>query len=371
MNNATHVQRIGYRSALLATVSAFALIGSSMAAALAADTDRPSLWINLGWQFERDGGGQEAFAPAFVDSFTASGFSSPAKIEKALPWSYGANGGISYQPENSDWIFSASVRYGRTHGSKAFHQQTTALAGTRHINLGPIHFTATNQYENYEEVNATNIETHEILDFQAGKDLGLGLFGANSTSVLSAGVRYAQIRFGSHSKINGHPDLYLPTNLKYAAHVHVYYATNTQERSFGGLGPALSLSSSVPLAGNLSDGEIALDWGINGGLLFGKQKARGHHQTKTNYYRTAIPLFGGKYHGYHHATVPHDRSQSVTVPNLGGFAGLSLKWTNAKVSLGYRADIFFNAIDGGIDTRKNENRGFYGPFANISIGIGD
>jgi hypothetical protein len=58
------------------------------------------------------------------------------------------------------------------------------------------------------------------------------------------------------------------------------------------------------------------------------------------------------------------------VPNVGGFAGVSLQRGAAKVSLGYRVDFFFGAMDGGIDTTKSENRGFYGPFANISIGFG-
>jgi len=47
-----------------------------------------------------------------------------------------------------------------------------------------------------------------------------------------------------------------------------------------------------------------------------------------------------------------------------------LRFPNAKISLGYRADLFFGAIDGGIDKVKRENVGFYGPFANISVGIG-
>ncbi len=41
---------------------------------------------------------------------------------------------------------------------------------------------------------------------------------------------------------------------------------------------------------------------------------------------------------------------------------------NFKVSLGYRADFFFGAIDGGIDTRKSETLGFYGPFATSASG---
>ena len=59
------------------------------------------------------------------------------------------------------------------------------------------------------------------------------------------------------------------------------------------------------------------------------------------------------------------------MPNVGGFAGLSFRYADAKFSLGYRADFFFGAIDGGIDTRKSENRGFNGPFASISVGVGD
>ena len=64
------------------------------------------------------------------------------------------------------------------------------------------------------------------------------------------------------------------------------------------------------------------------------------------------------------------RLRSVIVPNVGGFAGLSFHYANAKVSFGYRADIFLGAMDGGIDAVKKENVGFYGPFASVSIGLG-
>jgi hypothetical protein len=66
----------------------------------------------------------------------------------------------------------------------------------------------------------------------------------------------------------------------------------------------------------------------------------------------------------------HTRSRAVTIPNVGGFAGFSVKFPNAKVSLGYRADLFFGAIDGGIDARKTYDRAFYGPFASFSVGLG-
>jgi hypothetical protein len=43
---------------------------------------------------------------------------------------------------------------------------------------------------------------------------------------------------------------------------------------------------------------------------------------------------------------------------------------SGKVSLGYRGDFFFGAIDGGVESRKTYNRSFYGPFASVSIGLG-
>jgi hypothetical protein len=64
-----------------------------------------------------------------------------------------------------------------------------------------------------------------------------------------------------------------------------------------------------------------------------------------------------------------NRSHAVAIPNVGGFAGISLKFPNAKVSLGYRGDFFFGAMDGGIDVRKTYDRNFYGPYATISIGL--
>jgi hypothetical protein len=72
----------------------------------------------------------------------------------------------------------------------------------------------------------------------------------------------------------------------------------------------------------------------------------------------------------HHAPAPHARSRSVVVPNIGGFAGLSFIYDAAKLTLGYRADFFFGAMDTGIDARKTSDVGFHGPFTTISIGLG-
>lgn len=57
-------------------------------------------------------------------------------------------------------------------------------------------------------------------------------------------------------------------------------------------------------------------------------------------------------------------------PNLGNYSGVSWRYQNAKISLGYRADFFFGAIDGGIDKRHSESLNMSGPFATISFGWG-
>ena len=109
---------------------------------------------------------------------------------------------------------------------------------------------------------------------------------------------------------------------------------------------------------------------------------RGHHQTTVRSYYKHGSFADGKHKGgfiehafatistaLHKQSAPFERTRAVTVPNIGGFAELSFRYSDAKISLGYRADFFFGAMDGGIDARKNENVGFNGPFATISIGF--
>jgi hypothetical protein len=118
------------------------------------------------------------------------------------------------------------------------------------------------------------------------------------------------------------------------------------------------------LVGNPASSSIALDWGVNGAVLFGRQRVSEAHQTTDNYKH---------YFQYLNIATAHGgapRSRNATVPNLGGFAGVSWQAPNAKIMFGYRTDFFFGAMDGGIDMAHRENVGFYGPFASVSVGIG-
>ncbi|HVZ70064.1 MAG TPA: hypothetical protein VG891_11420, partial [Rhizomicrobium sp.] len=215
-----------------------------------------------------------------------------------------------------------------------------------------------------------------------GKDVGLGLFGKNSTSVISAGVRFAQFISRSNIALKSDPDWHI--NSKYFSYVHTYIsfgqsfhsnlASLRAERSFTGVGPSLSWKSSERLWEGSHDTEILLDWGVNGAILFGRQKSHTHHQSTGKSFYHYGPMLTGPVVLQTTARLPatpdHTRSRSVTVPNIGGFAGLSFKYDTAKISFGYRADFFFGAIDGGIDARKTYDRNFYGPYATVSIGLG-
>ena len=78
---------------------------------------------------------------------------------------------------------------------------------------------------------------------------------------------------------------------------------------------------------------------MNGALLFGRQRTKVHHH-KTSVYQSESAKYYPSLRStvYHTATSPA-RSKNVTVPNLGGYAALSLRYNNAKVSFGYRIDL--------------------------------
>ena len=362
---------------LLTTASAIALMasvyGGQAARASDDDADRPVLWIELGGQLDRLDGAQVPFAPPFFNAITKGGLESPLEAGRPAIYSNGAEGAISFMPDSSDWVFSGSVRYGRSEGHKFLHQQLKSQ--TTRFPLGGKYITA-RAPSNYAETKAANSEAHLVADFQAGKDVGLGMFGSASTSTISLGVRFAEFNAKSDVTIRALPDAHFRPLEFFGYQVlipayHQYFGSAQRASSFQGLGPSISWKASTPLSGNVHTGEIALDWGANAAVLFGRQKARMHHQSSGRYHYEKCLSAG--------CTViiplpPHtgtsDRNHSVVVPNIGGFAGVSFNFTNAKVSLGYRADFFFGAMDGGIDKARKENQGFYGPFATISVGLG-
>jgi hypothetical protein len=372
-----------FRWTLLTTVSALALVGAVYCADARADDDgdHPTLWIELGGQFTQLNTPEEKFAPAFIlatprpspETIAPLGIPHPPHV------SIDGDAKISFEPQGSDWVFSAAVRYGRANGKQHVHQQTYPTH--------PTGFTCSTgcapKYQRalqFMDTTAHESESHAILEFTAGRDMGIGMFGGQSSSVFNFGVRFAQFRARSNITFRSDPDAkvdekYISSLKKFArlgATYHSNVATESASRSFTGLGPAISWNNSTRLAGHDTHG-LALDWGVNAAILFGRQKARTHHQTTSFYHKGKYTASGhANYRTTQSRNTPPDqnRSRTVIVPNVGGFAGLSYRFGDAKLNVGYRADFFFGAMDGGLDTRKSENVGFYGPFASVSIGMG-
>jgi len=356
---------------LLATASALALCGTTFTsgAANAQSTSRPTVWIEVGGQMEQLQNSQEAFAPPFTLAHLDAPFNfvSPLDIQRPPSHAFGGEGKISFEPAGTDWIFSAGLRYGRSNSSKDVHQQT---ATQKRVHFQSIFYTTS--VPHFDDTVSAHHGSHAIADFTAGKDVGLGLFGHDSHSTISFGVRYAQFHDNATAVLRSGPDLFFPTNRKYEKpRHHQYYAHSVIEHSFSGIGPSLSVANSTPFVGNEEHGEIALDWGANAALLFGRQKVRGTHETSGMYFKPIGCCATGFLPDAQYATSTNvNRSRGVIIPNIGGFVGLTFQRADAKLKFGYRADFFFGAMDGGIDARRTSNVGFYGPFATISIGLG-
>lgn len=348
----SHGKKIRWQ--LLAETSAVVLAAyvSSAGVAKAEDVHRPTVWIELGGQFAHQAADENNFDPPFL---TASPFQA-GDFEKAPSGDSDANAKISFQPHGSDWIFSASVRYGKSSRPKSLFDQTHELRTP--FAFGQVFYA-------FQNARSDNRESHTILDFQAGKDVGLGVFGKNGTSTFNRGLRFAHFDARNQSQISSQP-----THCSAQCPYNQFHASFAAKRSFTGVGPSLSWDASDMLSGSAEDGGLSFDWGLNGALLFGRQKVAQHHKTSKDHWNVVGWLDVVKTNEYTHSYAPAERQRYVIAPNLGGSIAISYRWPVARISFGYRADMFFNVIDGGIDTSKSENRGFFGPYASISIGIG-
>src|SRR6185437_15933981 len=115
-----------------------------------------------------------------------------------------------------------------------------------------------------------------------------------------------------------------------------FIATGQSWRNFQGLGPSISLEGSAPLTGNADEG-IALDWGLGGSVLFGRQKASVLHQT----YASRHVGFISYEQLYQNAPPRSVRNRSVVVPNVNVFVSLRVGSSNGRLSVAYRCDLFF------------------------------
>lgn len=373
-----NVRHVDIRRKFLAGTSALALVAyvSSSETAIADSDSQPQVWIELGGQLSRLQSEQEPYAPPLVNGRPE--IFSPSQRFEGLPlYSFDQSGKISIEPRGTDLVLSASVQYGRSAKTKHIHQQThpSPFIVTKYGTPVP-DISVPLLAARFADTLARTAESHMVLDFQAGKDVGLGVFGSHGSSVLSLGVRFAQFQSNSNITLKSDPDWAFHTKyirgLKIARQpYHSNIAHMSASRSFNGVGPSLSWNASAQLMESDSrESEVTLDWGLNVAAIFGRQKAKIGHQETGRFHSSFMFTKGARTTVYHPTPVASDRAKSIVVPNIGGFGGVSWRIENFKASFGYRGDFFFSAMDGGIDQRNSENVGFHGPFATVSIGLG-
>jgi hypothetical protein len=351
---------------LLTTVSAISLLTSTLTGARAGEAELPAIWIELGGQFTFINSPAESWIPPNLPPPIDHSVSDI--LDKRPRIGYEAEGAITLQPPAIDWTISIAARYGKAARAPKFaHDQTyeKVFNGLKY---------ALTTYAFTDLHNAVT-SNHLLLDFSVGKDVGIGLLNRDSASKLNFGVRIAQFHERAKSSMTALTSAHYkyPHRTSGGGYSNIPRNANLDAaRSFSGIGPSISWNASIPVTGSLDDG-LVVDWGANAALLFGRQKAHIRTHTEKIHFvgATALPYTHLISSMVTHSTMESVRGRTAIVPNLGAFAGLSYRvGGRGKVTLGYRADFFFGAMDGGINERKSQTVGFHGPFATISLGMG-
>ena len=247
------------RSGLLASVSAFALLGavyaSQGALAESGSENRPTVWIELGGQLERADGSQELFSPPFFDKATPAVLAPMVDAQLMPHYSIGGEGKVTFAPNDVGLGLFRVRTLGRSNANRHLHYESKHPV-VPIILGGYVVTSAASTKDEFGDAQSSLKESHTIVDFKAGKDVGLGLFGGKSTSVLSAGVRFAQFVSSSDVSLHARPVYHsLPPFHLTAFYLHSNYhqsnkAIAQSRRSTRLVGPEVSWDASTPVAGN-------------------------------------------------------------------------------------------------------------------------
>ena len=310
------MSRRGLRRSLLVSVSVAALF---IATAHADENNamKGRVWLEISGMAPFWQGTADQFSPTAAELSALWGIpwatvsGSPSiKPRRGLSFS----GEIGYQFAESPW----SVRFRVGHGFSKKRRGGIFLVPT--------------YYPSYVvHVTASKKERLTFIDFEAGRDIGIG--GAEGNATLFAGLRFARFR----AKENGNVNLYY--------YGYPYYGSaGSIKRTFTGIGPRVGLNFRMPL-----NEVFAFRLDAAGALLFGKRKFRS----------------SGSFAGT-------NRSKSTVVPNVDAFAGIA--WTpasmpNLQLTVGYGVNAYFNMVDRGgpLFANGSGDRIIHGPRIGLRI----
>ncbi len=316
---------------------------------------------------------QPAFAPQVIPEVNVI---SPAQNQK-MDWGDGREVKLTWRPDGGPWQAYARYRYGDGNNG-ATDLRAESPTETVCLGAGSFSFFCSDPSRFFNALNWGNAgsvsrERHELADFAVGRDVG---FGQLKRSSVSLGLRYGRLESETDLHVDTVPDWYLEPGFVLGGpipHKHRYVADLNAHREFDGVGPVLTWEASYPLLEG-DFGDVALDWSLSGGALFGKQKTANTGHEEARYYA------GGGFQGiFLFWALPIDtvtnevnipRSDSTTVPVAGASLGLSYNIDRVQIGAGYRWERYFDALDVGYDEAKDGDRTIDGPYFKLSIGFG-
>jgi hypothetical protein len=316
------------RGALLTSASAVALsVSGSAAYAQNATPTTPqtvSLWVEGALFWTTGGSFNVPLIPGLVPPITA--FNPNTGIEGAA--------GFDYRfPGNQLWHIVADVRYGRT---------KTATGNSSTFSSSFFHkYGSLIQQTNSTASNGVEKESHLVVDFMAGRDLGVG----SNAPELQFGVRVADLRASALVNESGKATFY-------SSHVFPPTVTTAQtavttfSSRFFGAGPRLAAAGNVPITSFWS-----FDYSGGIALLFGERMS--------NFYSAGT--FG---------TLAINTNTIAFVFNADAWAAVSYAITpNLKASAGIRGDYYNSPLmsyDINTGGSVNIDRLFWGPFVRLT-----
>ena len=339
---------------------------------------RHPLTVELGGMTTQVDAPNEVFRPAWVDEFTSPTLAFPIGTqEEDLDWGDEREVKIAFRPQAGPWQVAARARFGRTNG--------VAETWRYEFTQGPYNdkYQATNPGLRLDDGRSGGLsethdqEKHTLVDFQVGRDLGLGLFGEDERSTVSLGLRYAQFETTSRTSLVGIPEYVFPTGYVDSFSPVIwneYDSRFSRTGEFRGTGPMVSWEASKRLFQIGDFGRANLDWSLTGGMLFGKQETSLEGDTRARYF--AVGEFFRALDSFGPTTVnetqlePRTATRDVEVPFFGASLGLSYEIDRFKVGAGYSWERFSDVFDGGIAEARDVDRTIQGPYFRLSVGFG-
>lgn len=366
---------------LVAGVSAAAAAaGLGGTPAHAQDADRHRIELGFGISRLHFDAPTQTFVPGWKSAFDAAAVSPlPTPQDRGVEDAEGWQGHFALRPRGGPWTIAGEGRFGKTDGAFASDWTETVPEVPRYAPSSPKYDpekTRESGVDNFATVFADNSEEFQIVDFKLGRDVGIGAWGAGATSRVGLGLKYAEFESTSEVHMYGVPTQYVPPAGVNRFAADAYEAHFSSSREFEGWGPTVSWDASTRLFGSEGEGRVLLDWHLDAGVLFGKQKTEAEHTESSRYYEWKDftlnkAVGGGEPVSETTAQDSNKRNDDdAKVSHFGARVGLSYRNGGVKVSLGYRAERYRDVLDGGIDDDNKVDRSMHGPYLRFTLGFG-